>query len=785
MKKFVSVLLTMMMTLTAIPFSGIAAQEDYATRGEVVQLLLEAADDYNPQVQKTDIIKGYGDGNLHEEQSVTRAEALIMLNRAFGGFPELTGNNLRLAIPKEDFSDIPEWAQAELAPVFDAGIVAGTGEGKFSPDQAVTTQQMELFIDRVFAIYGTNPKDSFYASVNKNALNTLEIPAGGKMAGTLYAIRDQTNQQVGELIKEAAATTPPPGSAQEKIKILYDNFTDMNARNDAGYTPIEKDLQAIEKIKNVSELDETMVMADSTSVLSMLTGFTLTIDAQDSNKYLTMFQPASAALTKQVYNGESEIQKNAYLKYITTLLTLCGEDDETAARNAQAFFEFEKQLSSASLTPAEQYDLEKTYNIYSLDELQEIFFNVDLEAAFTQTGLKDNNRILVQDKGNMTRLAELLTDENIDTIKNYLKIELIKNCAGLFGEDFRNAGITYNQEAMGIQGAKTLEEEAAESIASVLSDYVGQAYAEKYCSDEVISDITGMIHDIIDIYKERISKLDWMSETTKEKALLKLDTMRINVGAPDYSKADSPLDAAELKSAKDGGSYYQNMIEIAKAMQKEDARLSAEPVDKDQWITTPQTVNAFYMPSFNSVNFPMAFLQAPIYDQNASYEENLGGVGFVIGHELTHAFDSNGAQYDENGNAVNWWTDADKQAFELLCNEVIAYFDGVETAPGIVTDGTLTLTENIADLGAISCITEIGEKKENFDFKKMFESYAKLWMSTASREYLQSMAYADVHSSARVRVDRVLQSCNKFYEVYGIGENDGMFVSPEKRVSIW
>ena len=240
-----------------------------------------------------------------------------------------------------------------------------------------------------------------------------------------------------------------------------------------------------------------------------------------------------------------------------------------------------------------------------------------------------------------------------------------------------------------------------------------------------------------------------------------------------------------MKSAKDGGSYYQNMIEIAKAMQKEDARLSAEPVDKDQWITTPQTVNAFYMPSFNSVNFPMAFLQAPIYDQNASYEENLGGVGFVIGHELTHAFDSNGAQYDENGNAVNWWTDADKQAFELLCNEVIAYFDGVETAPGIVTDGTLTLTENIADLGAISCITEIGEKKENFDFKKMFESYAKLWMSTASREYLQSMAYADVHSSARVRVDRVLQSCNKFYEVYGIGENDGMFVSPEKRVSIW
>ncbi len=785
MKRGIAAILAASVAITALPLAGVSAQSSYATRGDVVQILMDAADDYNPHVQKTDIIKGYGDGDLHEEQLVTRAEALIMLNRAFGGFPQLRGNNLRAAIPREEFTDIPEWARPELEPVFDAGIAAGTAEGIFSPDENVTAEQMELFVERVFTIYGTNPKDSFYASVNKDMLETLTIPEGAEMAGTLYTIRDEANRQVNEIIKESASGTPSAGSAQAKIKILYDSLMDMDSRNREGFAPIENDLKAISDVKSVSELDGVMILEGTQSALSVLTGFELTIDANDSNKYLTMFKPASAKQVKQIYDGTAETQKNAYMKYIKTLLTLCGEDNETALANAQAFFDFEKQLSDSSLTIAEQYDLEKTYNIYSLEELKQIFSAVDIESAFTQTGLYDGSRILVKDKGNMTKLAELLTDENIDLIKNYLKISLIAECAEFFGEDFRNAGITYSQEALGMEGAKSLEEEAAETIAEALPDYVGMAYAEKYCSDEVISDITTMAHEVIDVYKERISKLDWMSSATKEKALLKLNTMRINIGAPDYSKTKSPLDTADLKSVKDGGSYYKNMMEIARAMKNEDARISSEPVDKNQWITTPQTVNAFYMPNFNSINFPIAFLQSPIYDKNASFEENLGGVGFVIGHELTHAFDSSGAQYDEKGNAANWWTDEDKAAFDALCDKVIDYFDGTETAPGIVTDGTLTLTENIADLGALSCVTEIGNKTDGFDFKKMYESYAKLWMATASREYMQSMVYEDTHSPAKVRVDRVLQSCDKFYEVYEIDEDDGMYIAPEDRVTIW
>lgn len=786
MKKILIPVLVFLVAVTALPLSGSAAEtDDYATRGEVVQMLLSAADDYNPDVQKSDIIRGYGDGNLHEEDTVTRAQALIMLARAFGGFPELKGNSLRTAIPKEEFTDIPQWAEAELAQVFDAGIVAGTAPGVFSPNDPVTKEQMKTFISRTWAVYASNKNDSFYFTVNKDALDTLEIPPGSSTAGTISNIEDQTTAQIADLIREASVSDPQDGSAQDKIRTLYSNITDMDARNAAGITPIADDLEKIENISSISELDDVMLLEDSASALSMLANFSLSIDPQDSSTYMTVFVPASASLAKEAYNGQAEQQKDAYLKYAATLLTLCGEEEETAAKHAQAFFDFEKQISDASLPIADQYDLSKTYNIYTLDQLKAIFSAVDLQSIFEQTGLSDSSRILVPDVGQTTQVAQMLTDENLDNIKNFLKLSLIGTCADLLSEDFRNAKILYNQESMGTQGSATLEEEATSMVSTLLPDYVGQVYAEKYCSDEIVSDVTEMVHDVIDVYRTRITGLDWMSETTKQKALQKLDTMHINVGAPDYSQVTCPLDTAELKSASEGGSYYQNVIEIRKANLKYTAELAGSPVDKEQWIATPQTVNAFYSPSYNSINFPIAFLQAPIYDPDASYEANLGATGFTIAHEITHAFDSSGSQYDENGNAADWWTQEDRQTFENLCQDVVDYFDGAETAPGIVTDGTLTLTENIADLGAIQCITAIGEQTPDFDFSRMFESYANLWMSTSSREYLQMMSYLDVHSSSRVRTDRVLQSVDRFYETYGITEKDGMYVAPEDRAKIW
>lgn len=784
LKRFICASVSALVAVCSLPSVAVLADDGYATRGEVLQALMTAADDYNPNVRESDIMHGDENG-LREDEPVTRAEALIMLGRAFGGFPELTGNNLRLAIPREDFTDIPEWAEAELDPVFDAGIVAGTGEGTFSPDRNVTTEEMRTFINRVFTLYGSNPKDSFYSSVNKAELDSLQIEDGLAENGTIAQVIENTSKQVKEIITEAAEGTPESGSPQEKIKVLYDNIMDMDARNAAGYEPIRDDLEAVGAAQSIADLNEISVLEDSRSAVSTLISFSPTIDPMDSSSYMSSFSVASPSLNKQVYDGEVEYQKAAYLKYITTLLTLCGEDRAKAEADANEYFEFEKRISDASLTVAEQYDIENTYNIYTLEELKALFPSCDLDALYEEAGLIDQDEILVRDVGQMEAVASLISDDNIESVKNYIKISLIGSCASMFGEDFIDAGNTYQQEMMGTTGTTSLEDDASSIVSNVLADYVGQAYAERYCTDEIVNDVTDMIDDVIEVYRERISELDWMSDTTKEKALLKLDTMMVNVGAPDYDDYEFTLETADLKSADEGGSYYQNMIEISKANMDYMAELAGTEIDRTQWITNPQTVNAFYMSAFNSINFPAAFLQEPVYDIDGSYEERLGTVGFVIGHEITHAFDSSGSQYDENGNAVNWWTEEDAAAFDSLCQDVVEYYEGLESAPGIVIDSEQTLTENIADLGGMSCITEIGSKYEDFDFKAMYESYSTLWLSVTTREYAQALINMDVHSPNNVRTDRVLQSVDKFYEVYDIQPGDGMYVAPEDRARIW
>lgn len=777
MKRKAALLISAIMGLTAVSFNP-AYGEEYITRGEAVETLMGAADDYSPGLKQEDVIRGYGDGDLHEDDPLTKVQALVMLNRAFGGIPQPGANNRRLGYPSGDFGDVPVWAQDELTSVFDSGII-----DTIDSDAYVTAEELDTLIDRTYSVFGTNLRDSYYAAVNKSELDVLEIPTGAADVGTLADISNLTTRQIKELILEIANSDPEPGTPEAKIKTLYDNIMDMDARNEAGYSPIAEDLKEIESAESIADLGNVMILNDRVSALYLLTAFSVTLDPMNSSEYVTYFGTASPRLPREVYAGEAEEQRAAYIRFITTLLELC--DDENPEENAQAFFDFEKQISQVSLTIAESYDLANTYNIYTLDELKSVFPMLDIQGEFERAGLSDGSRIGVGDVAAMEELASMLRDDNLDAVKNYLKISLILDTAGYFGEDFIAASQTYNQEVYGIEGEQSSQDRAVLKVSDMLYDYVGKAYADKYCTDEIVADVTDMIHQVISVYEDRIMGLDWMSEATKEKALLKLSEMRINVGAPDYSKMESAQDGALILSIADGGSYFDNAIELEMAEREYNAALAGKPVDKDQWITTPQTVNAFYMPNFNSINFPVAFLKEPVYSKDASFEENLGGIGFVIAHEITHAFDSSGSQYDEKGNARDWWTQEDKEAFERLCNEVVEYYDGIEAAPGIEVNGTLTLTENIADLGAMQCITQIADNTEDFDYDKMFRAYALLWLESVPREYLQALVFSDTHSPSNVRVDRVLQSVECFYQVYDINEDDGMYVPPEERAAIW
>ena len=336
---------------------------------------------------------------------------------------------------------------------------------------------------------------------------------------------------------------------------------------------------------------------------------------------------------------------------------------------------------------------------------------------------------------------------------------------------------------MGVSGSYTPEERALLTVQNIMPDYIGELYAEKYFTEEAKQDVEKMVKDIIEVYRNRIQNLTWMSDETKQKALKKLDTMKIKIGYPD--KWETAIDNAEIKSTTDGGSYFTNMLSILAAQKEETLELQGTAVDKTQWMMYPFTVNACYSAIQNDITFPAAILQAPMYDVNASYEQNLGGIGYIIAHEITHAFDNNGAKFDENGNAADWWTEEDYAAFNALCEDMIEFYDGEEGIPGIPMNGTLTLSENVADNGAVACITEIVAGLENPDFETLYKSMANCWASVANRAYYQYAAQADLHSADKLRVNRVLVNCDEFFETFDIGETDGMWVAPEDRVKIW
>ena len=524
-----------------------AADED-ATRGEVAEMLLQAADDYNPGVEKTDIIKGYEDGELHEDRYVTRAEALVMLKRAFGDLPEPTGHNARVAIPAESFTDVPEWAKTELDDVFDAGIVAGTSEGIFSPDENVTTEQMELFIERVYSLFGTNLKDDFYAAVNKDTLNSLVIQPGRVISGTLYDLQDKSAAAVDEIIQELVNGEYEKGTKEQKIADFYKNVADMDSRNEIGAAPLMPYMELIDTAETIDDLIEIQSRLVDELYIYQYMGFGLTIDMKDSTKYTLVFSPIAINLPKDTYQNGTEQQIESYLNYMKTLFVLGGETEEDADRMANACFEMEKDLSSSMMNTEDSGNVDKIYNVFTMQEIRDMFPNVDMDAVFADSGLQPSDEIIVADLGFTKAFSDYFTYEHVDTLKAWAKLTVLLSWGGAFNQEFIDASNTFNQEFMGVSGSYTPEERAALTVQNTMPDYIGELYAERYFSEQAKQDVEQMVRDIIEVYRTRIQNLDWMSDTTKERAINKLDTMGVKIGYPD--EFESAIDNAEILSAE-------------------------------------------------------------------------------------------------------------------------------------------------------------------------------------------------------------------------------------------
>ena len=466
-----------------------------------------------------------------------------------------------------------------------------------------------------------------------------------------------------------------------------------------------------------------------------------------------------------------------YVKYDREILKLYGYTEDEAKEVVRNISKFYAKVAEESKTMEELTDVEKMYHVVDRNELNKIYSNIDLN-LFMDKYAGDYNTICLMDEKQAKAYNDLLVNENLDTLKEIAKIQLLQNLAPYLDTRYYDLMNEMNAELTGTEvTTDTVEDYATHVVSSYFDSEITQEYVKLHNKENEINEFKNIIMDIISEYKNKIKTNTWLSETTKNKALLKLDSMKVNVGYPEKWENYS-------KDYKLNDSLFDNMISMNKVITEftEDSVRNKE----NYWLMSALSVNAYYNAQENSINFPIALLEYDIYGEETSYYQKLGSFGMIIAHEITHAFDDTGALFDENGNLNNWWQESDYEEFEKLQNEVVAYYDDY-LVEGKKVNGTKTVGENIADLGAMSCIVDVAKNKGASDeeLKEMFEAFANIWASKSTEEYIRLLINMDSHAPDKIRVNAVLSSIDEFYRLYNIKESDEMYKPEEERVKVW
>lgn len=631
-------------------------------------------------------------------------------------------------------------------------------------------------------------EDDFFAYENFDSINAAKIPEGEARWGYFTELDQRIKKNLSTIIQDSVknASDYEKGTPEQKIAAVYNCVMDEEGRNKAGTEPIQPYLDAINGAESIDAYID--VLCDLEREVGFYSTFRMGLaqDDLDSSKYSNAFRGADLGLSKDYFVNESMGEyREIYKDYIKQIWLNYGASEADAQEKAEAIFDFQSTLAEVSLDTVDYYSLEKYYNPVDLKGFQELLPSIDVEKLLNQIGYgpeQGQSEWIIIELEQTKKLSEYLTEENLPLLKDYSTFVLLSDCSDSMSMDYLETAEAFTNAMLGIEESKPREKQAEELVQSALALDFGKIYAERYFSSESKADIEAMVAEIIDVYRNRIDSQSWMSEETKEKAKKKLDTMVVKIGYPD--KWPTYLDDADIKSPEEGGSLLANQLELSRCGMIYDLSKVGKPVDREEWQLTPQTVNAYYNPSNNEIVFPAGILQAPYYDKDAERATNIGGIGMVIGHEITHAFDSMGSLYDENGNYNIWWTDEEYAEFEKQQQSIIDYYNQYELIPGQFVDGTLTLTENIADLGSMSCICEVcGDDKE--DQQLMFENYAKIWAQKQTEALTLNNLHNDVHSPGKIRVNAVLSATDDFYDAFAIKEGDQMYVAPENRVGIW
>jgi putative endopeptidase len=556
-------------------------------------------------------------------------------------------------------------------------------------------------------------------------------------------------------------------------------------------------LTKINAVKNSTELNALLAEMEPLGGLGFY-GVGVGSDAKDSNKNVVYVGPGGLGLPDREYyvsdDKDSKEKRDKYVAHVGRMLQFLGENEADAKADADKILALEIAMAKPRLDRVELRDDRKTYNPMSVVDLQKLTPNIDWTKYLNSVGIKNLQSIVVAQPNYMTALDGILKTTNIEDLKAYMRWSLLKKSANLLTSDIEKANWEFYSKAL--QGAikqRPRNERALQVVNGTVGEALGKLYVEKKFPAEAKAKAISMIQNVILAYENRINNLSWMSPETKKSAVNKLHKVTIKVGYPDKWKDYSKLD---IKSLANGGSYFENMQNVSRWQFADNLADLQKPVDKTRWGMSPQTVNAYYNPAYNEIVFPAAILQAPFYDYKADEAVNYGGIGAVIGHEISHGFDDSGARYNAEGNLVDWWTENDLTQFTALGNALANQYSALEPLPGTHVDGKFTLGENIGDLGGVNAAYDglqlYLKKNPNQALidgytpdQRFFISWATVWRTKMRDEAIKNQVKTDPHTPGMFRAYVPLTNVDAFYKAFDIKEGDKLYVKPENRVKIW
>ena len=641
-----------------------------------------------------------------------------------------------------------------------------------------------------------NPKDDFYNYVNGNWMKNTEIPDDQSRWGGFGVLRKSTDKNVLNILAEAKESGKYDASTdQAKALAIFESELDTVARDEAGIKPLQPALKLIENINSTEDFQK-VITEEAVLVAQPFFGLAAFSNPNNSSINSAYLTPGSLGLPDRDYytntDSKSKEIRLEYVNHITRMLQFLGDSEEEARKQAETILKLETELATPRLDKVASRDFRNFNNPRSISEVQKMVPAISWEEALKDMGVeKDVDTLIVMQPKYMEVVQQKLNTGNIDEWKTLLRWATLNTSAGYVTSEIEKANLDFYSKYLNeTKKQRPADERALATVNNTVGEAVGKLYVEKQFPPEAKAKAEKMIANIIEAYQERIEKLEWMSDSTKTKAIEKLDKFTVKIGYPDEWEDYSTMKVSSDKS------YYDNMVAVAAWQIKDNLDRINEPVDRKEWGMSPQTVNAYFNPFNNEIVFPAAILQPPFYDYKADEAVNYGGIGAVIGHEISHAFDDSGSRFDAEGNLVNWWSKEDLDKFTERGNALAEQYSQVEVLDSVYINGKFTLGENIGDLGGLlgaydglQKYYEENGRPENIDGftpeQRFFMSWATVWRTKQRDEALRSQIKTDPHSPGRYRATQPLLNVDAFYKAFDIKEGDAMYLEPEKRVRIW